>query len=288
MWAFSASRGLESVLLYIDQQAPRIILGRVAGAAELGQFVFARRIVENALMVLHQPIRSAALPMFSRIQTEPERVRRAYAEGVALSTSIIFPACAGLAMVAPVVIPLLAGPNWGAAVALLQLLVWGSFRQSFHIWNAALLRGLGKPQLLLWASLWRTVATLALVWLLLPYGAIGVCAALLAGAVLSWPVAMGFVRAVTGIGPLEQLRPGARPFVAMAVMIAALAAARPLAAPWLPVAAAAALIGLGIAVYFGSLALAGREEFGRLLAVARRVSRMRPGGGASTGADDGG
>ena len=111
LWRFSLSRCAEGMLLFVDQQLPRMMIGRFAGVSELGQFVFARRIVEGTATLLNSPIRSTALSTFSAIQHDPLRVRRIYAEGLSLTTTFVFPTCVGIVV--------LAGPETAQAFELL-------------------------------------------------------------------------------------------------------------------------------------------------------------------------
>jgi O-antigen/teichoic acid export membrane protein len=276
VWLFSSSRAFEGLLLFVDQQAPRILLGRVAGAVELGYFVFARRIVENTVTLLNAPIRTTALSAFSAMQTDSARVRRAYAEGVGLTTAVVFPACAGIALVAPYLVPAMVGETWNPAVVLLQLLVLASIRQSFHIWNGAVLRGLGKPQLLLVASMVRTAVILALIVILLPWGAVGISIGILAGNYVSWPIAMRYVRRVTGVSVVEQLRPGAGPALAALAMAGVLAIVRsPLEAVLPLYGTLAVLILAGAACYSAALAFLGRKQFSGLLGIVRTLPGVR-------------
>ena len=284
LWRFSASRGVEGMLSYVDQQVPRILLGRVAGATELGQFVFARRIVENTVTLLSSPIKTTALSAFAVMQTDLNRVRRAYTEGVALTTNAVFPACAGIALTAPVLVPLMVGEAWAPSVLLLQLLVLASIRQSYHVWNGAVLRGLGRPQLLLLASVVRTTVILVLIVLLLRWGSVGTCLAILTGSYLSWPVAIGLVRKVTGLGVMAQLRPGAIPLLATFIMAVVVSLLRgPAAAGLNPATALAVLTLTGMIAYLAALACFGRAQLASLASIARTLGKMaRRSDGAKT------
>jgi O-antigen/teichoic acid export membrane protein len=286
VWQFGASRGLEGLLQYVDLHGPRIILGRVAGAAELGYFVLARRIIENTINVLLTPAKHAALPAFATVQTEMDRVRRGYASGVGLTTAIVIPACAGIGLVAPELIPLIAGAVWMPSVILLQILVLTAYRRAFHIWNAAVLRGLGRPGLLLYASFVRTFCILLGVYLLSPWGAVGTCVAIVAGQYVSWPIAMMFVRRITGLGVARQLRPGIAPLASVLLMAGAVTAVRVLQpagvgpAPWVAV-----LIGTGVVTYGAAIWFLGREQCQELLRLVQgRKAGWRPSAGGSASA----
>lgn len=271
------------MLLYVDQHAPRIILGRVAGAAELGYFIFARRLVENSVALLNAPLRTTALSAFAAIQSDLARVRRAYAEGIGLTTSLMFPASAGIALVAPQLVEVLVGKTWSPAVPLLQLLILASIRQSFHIWNAAMLRGLGSPQLLLGASLLRTCSILFLIFLLLEWRSVGAAGAILAGSLLSWPAAVWFVRQVSGLGPLDQLRPGRAPTLATAVMAGTVCILQALVGGRLAAGLELAVLALaGAVVYSAAMWQTGRAEL-EAIARAVRMLRSKKPNGATTG-----
>ncbi len=265
VWQFSASRGLDGMLGFLDQQVPRIVLGRVAGAVELGYFIFARRIAENTVQLFNAPIRVAAISTFAAIQTDLDRVRRTYAEGTALTASAILPASAGIALVAPYLVLLLAGPDWQPSVVLLQLLVIASIRQVFHVWNGALLRGLGRPALLLAASITRTIVLLVLIPIFLPWGAPGICVSILAAAFLSWPVAMVFVRKVSGMGVAWQLRSGRGPFLSTLLMAGAVLAFQHNAGARLdPLPALVLSVLIGAVIYAAAMSLLGRRELASL------------------------
>ena len=283
LWRFSLSRCAEGMLLFVDQQLPRMMIGRFAGVSELGQFVFARRIVEGTATLLNSPIRSTALSTFSAIQHDPLRVRRIYAEGLSLTTTFVFPTCVGIVVLAPEIVAVLAGPRWAASVPLLQLLVLASVRTSFHIWSTALLRGLGRPHLLLGASLTRCLATVVFCSLLWPWGGVGICAAVLAAAYVSWPLALWSVRVVAGIGLGEQFRPCLPATVATAAMAVAMVAFRSLIGPDVsPGITLASSTLVGACAYAAAMAAVGRTEIDNLLRNARLLIQ----GSTGIGLDD--
>lgn len=272
LWRFSASRGLVNVLGYIDNHVPRIILGRVAGAAELGQFVFARRLLDAAGDTFLSPIKDVAMPTFAQAQADMKETQRVYCGGSRLTATVVFPAFAGIALIAPMLVPLLLGKRWIGAVPLIQLFALNACRKSFNIWNSSLLRGLGKPEWLLIGSGVKTLVTIALIVLLLPYRSIGVCLAMIIGSFVSWPLSMSFVARLTGLGQSVQIRQEAPALGAALIMVAALLVIRrPIEAHLPPWPAAAAFGAAGIGLYLAALALIGRAELISLFKLAKRI-----------------
>jgi O-antigen/teichoic acid export membrane protein len=272
LWRFSASRGLVNVLGYVDSHVPRIILGRVAGAAELGLFVFARRLLETAGDTLLRPIKDVAMPTFAEAQSDMKEARRVYCGGSRLTATVVFPAFAGIALMAPMLVPLVLGRRWIGAVPLIQLFALNACRKSFNVWNSSLLRGLGKPQWLLVGSGVRTLVTTALIFLLLRYSSIGVCLAMIIGNFVSWPLSMWYAARLTGLGQFVQIRQEAPAFGATLIMIAALLAIRrPIETYLPPWPAAATFAASGVGVYLASLAWLGRGDLVSLFNLLKKI-----------------
>jgi O-antigen/teichoic acid export membrane protein len=272
LWRFSASRGMTNVLSYIDKHVPRIILGRVAGAAELGRFVFARNFIDTTADTMLSPIKDVAMPTFAQVQDNVAEARRLYCSGSRLTASVVFPSFAGLALIAPMTVPLVLGKRWIGVTPFIQLFALTAYRRSFNVWNSALLRGLGRPDLLLIGSAWRTLGTIALIVFLLRYGPIGVCVAMIIGSFISWPLGMRYAARLTGLGLGAQIREEAPAFGATLVMVAALLAIQgPIRAHLSPWIAAASFGMAGIGVYIAVLALIARADLIALCRLARTV-----------------
>ncbi len=276
LWRFSLSRGLDTSTRFFDNQIPRFILGRFVGAEELGYFVFARRLIQAVATTLVSPVRAVAMPTFARLQEHPEEVRNTYRSGTALTAAVMLPLFATAAVGAPALVPLVVGERWLPSVLLIQVLALGAFRRTYNLWNGATLRGLGRPELLLYSSFLRSSVTLSLIFLLLPYGAVGLCAAIVAGTYVSWPVAMHFVRKLTDLGAIEQLRQMMPAAGATAILVAAELLVREMAMPHLAAWLGAGLLLLaGLAGYVAGLAWFGRAELNGLIGLIRDLKLMR-------------
>lgn len=212
------------------------------------------------------------MPVLAQVQDNLEEVRRVYCGGSRLTAAAVFPAFAGIALTAPLLVPLAVGKSWIAAVPLIALFALNAYRKSFNLWNSALLRGLGKPEWLLAAEIWRTVATIALIFLLLPQGSMGVCLAVVLGTFVSWPLAMRYVARLTGLSAGVQLRQEAPALAATLIMAAVLLALRrPIETYLPPWPGATVLVAAGVAAYLGGLALVGRAEMMSLIGLLKNI-----------------
>lgn len=229
MFAFASRRILNTGLSYVSQQAlPRIVVGQVLGPAALGMYAVVRRLLDQLHGVLSGPAAAVAFPAVARMRTERERLHEVIAAAIRLTTWTVWPAVLGLAVVAPALLPLAFGPEWAAAVPVLQLLAIGTLRLPVASFNSAVLVGfghLGAVSLISVASIAFGVPALLLG---AQYGLVGVAAALAVRQWVMWPVGALMVRRACGFGITRQLAVLARaalPAVVMAAPVAALGGA---------------------------------------------------------------
>lgn len=102
--------------------AMSFVVNALFGTAVLGQVNIAMRLVEPLRLLIGGVGHNIVFSLLARMQTEPERLGRGAAEAVANVSSLAVPAFFGIAVSAPILLPLLAGPGWEEAVPLSQAL----------------------------------------------------------------------------------------------------------------------------------------------------------------------
>lgn len=239
-----------------------LIAGGVLGQAGAGVVGAAQRLA-NRTAVLRVAVEQVALASLSKVQRDRERLRRAHSQGVVLhllSTGVII---AGVAMAAPILLPLIidtAETEWGPALPVLGLLcLFQLISVSFDL-HGNVLRVTDQPnpatvqRLLQVAIAVTTAGPLAAV-----FGPIGLGLA----AVLS---TLSFL---TLEGPLRQIFvPTYRRYLPWLVALApaSLTAFLPTLS-WLPLLFVPGLVLLAIPVYRADLVAQGRDA----LAAIRRA-----------------
>lgn len=260
---FSSSRLFDNLVLYCDQNAPRFLLGFVAGPVELGYFSFARSVTDALLKSITLPIRTISMSALSKVQTDLPHVRSIYLQGLSFTCGILFPLSIGLCCIASDVVEFF-GSKWMAGVLLVQVLSLAMLRNAFHVWNASSLRALGFPRALLMLTILRAVCTFCNSALLLPFGALGVCIAVLISGFLISPFAMRVTRSVLGLQWNEQIKPAYYPLLSSLVMGVCLILARGWILLWIPLPYRIALsVVFGGAVYIGVLFIVDRRTLQR-------------------------
>jgi O-antigen/teichoic acid export membrane protein len=153
--------------------ASTAIIGRALGTGPLGQFRYAWRVATAGASVVS--VGSYFLfPVFSQITGEPERFRSAFERSLRISAFAFFPVTfLFLALGHPLVV-LLFGDAWSeAGWALVALSALPALRAVGSVCAEAL-KAAGRPDVLPSATLFTAVVTIALIFPLLVFGAVGV------------------------------------------------------------------------------------------------------------------
>jgi PST family polysaccharide transporter len=155
---FGAGLSTKRLLNFAAEYLDSLIVGRLFGVTSLGYYDKAfntmNRIVDR---VAFGP--AVFFRIFAIIQDEPQRLRRAYEKVMVTISLMVFPAFAGLIVVAPQLIEVAYGPQWGPTVVPFQILcVAGAMRLSVAYASAAT-----QAAGLIWSEVWRQVAYVAMV-----------------------------------------------------------------------------------------------------------------------------
>ena len=258
------------ILGYANTAVPRIAIGVVLGPVALGYFALADRLVDLARTATTRPLSTVGLPAFARVQRNRARVGEMFKAALGLAAVIGFPAFAGLALVAPDLIPLVFGERWVDVVPVLQVLALFGLRATISSFNGTVLRGLGRPEwqfLTIGAGLViGTVLTLALVG----DGVAAVAVAIVLRSVATWPLGSYLVWRLTGISIARQLARLALPAAACIAMVGCVWLTRVLLADSAMPVRLAFSIAVGIAAYGLFLAAVGRRHITAAIKVIRQ------------------
>ena len=263
-----------NVLGYWARNVDNLLLGRFAGAGELGLYNRAYMLMLLPLTQVGGVLGRVLLPLFSSMQDDHERLRRAMIRLAGTTSLIVFPVLLGLAAVAHNFVLVAFGPAWRGAIPLIVILAIAGMPQVFGILSAQVCQAVGQPRLLsTWGAVWNLTAIIAIV-AGLHWGAKGVAIAL---AIRGWvviPIQMMPARQTIEVGGLQVVRAGALPLAAAIAMAIAVAFAGALFNHVMPLAASLALqVLLGIAMYVGVIARIDRTAFDDALILVRQRLR---------------
>lgn len=261
-------------LAYLEQQLPRIIIGRMLGTEAVGLFALAQRLFTEATRVLTLPVYQVLVAGVARVRRNRRALRGITAGALRATTLVAAPLFIGLAACAQVLVPLFFGAGWAAAIPVAEALLLLGPRHAVGALQAAVLRGGGHADLHLLLAAFGVSLTLLLVGIAAPLGVGLVGLAMLARGYLVWPIAAPMVRAASGLSLRAQALAGMVPMLAALAMGAAVWLLLPLAArAWSPVVALAVAVPLGAAIYVAMLRLLSPALFGQLAGILRAIAR---------------
>lgn len=270
LWRFGAGLTGSNILNFVARNADTVLLGRFAGAADLGLYSRSYTLMMAPLTQVTGVITRVLLPAFSEMQHDLPRLRRAWLMTIRASFALGLPVSLGVAVSAPAFVETLYGARWLGMATVLALLSASVPPQLIGRNLGPVYQAMGKTGLQFRITIWTMLGTVTAILIGLPWGITGVALALLVKSWLAFPIPLRPVMKMIGL-PWSELWSALRPLLAAAAVMVVAALVARLACEGLPswvVLGAQVLSGaLG---YLGTLRLVDRESFTAVLARLRR------------------
>jgi O-antigen/teichoic acid export membrane protein len=210
------------ILAWLSRRTDNLLIGFFLGPLALGLYTVAYRILEAGSALLIGIARKLAFPTFSRLQHDPERMRRAYLRVTRTSSAVVMPGFIGLALTAPELITVLFGSEWVEAGPVASVLFLIGVVYTVTAFSAALLNAAGRPDVVLRFRLVTTVFNVVGFAVAVQFGILAVAAAYVIRGYVLMPLNLHWLRKYAGIQPrdfLWQLRGVTAATAVMAVAI---------------------------------------------------------------------
>jgi PST family polysaccharide transporter len=124
LFGFSLSITANDILAFFSNRSDQTLVGYGFGSAGLGPYSLASRLNSLLQDAITGPLQAVAFPAFSKLQSEEVRLEQALHKFCEMSTSFSLPLFAGVAVVAPELVPCLFGSRWASAVPILRILAF--------------------------------------------------------------------------------------------------------------------------------------------------------------------
>lgn len=141
-----------NALNYGNTNVDQLLIGALFGPQVLGYYRVAINLVFQPLYRLNPMITQVAFPVFAKIQDDSPRMKAGFLKIIRLLTLIDAPIFIGLALVAPVAVPLVMGDEWLPAVPLVQVLVFYGLIRALPSASGGVIMAKGKAD---WAFHWN-------------------------------------------------------------------------------------------------------------------------------------
>lgn len=160
---------------YFQNQIDTLIVGRRLGPSSVGLYSKAFTLTTRlADMLTTSLFGNVLFPSYAKMQDDKGRLTRAYLLSTRLVILIIMPVAVGLAVTAPILVPVLLGKQWAPMIPIWQLFSLYGLTRPISTNSAPLFSAVGQPRRNLTASLVLLGIMVPLLLILVgPYQAIG-------------------------------------------------------------------------------------------------------------------
>jgi len=257
---FSMSAMITQVLWLLIVRVQDIFIGRALGAAAVGNYRLAWRMMELIGQAIAQPMGSVALITFSHLQDNQRRFEAAYRRMAGLASLLTFPLIFGYGLLSTEIIRMLFGSKWGDSGMPAHVLALLAIPFTLNYFSGPAIAAKGASKATLLVAIVQVTLTAGLSFLAAPFGLVVVAGAYVARSYLVMPLQQYMLHKHTGIHLLKSVGVVWPPLVASLCMVGVLAVTRPLLHEWFTTNTAFVIVSvvLGAAVYSAGLLLFGR------------------------------
>lgn len=175
---------------FLNGKADALVVGGIATTAQLGLYNVASDVSAMLTKEILTPIGRGLMPNYSKLNHDPDKLAEAYCQVLGACGVIVFPFGFGLWAVAKDFVGVLLGPQWGAAVPVVEMLsLYFTLAGLMHMMSSQILVASGherRSAILMWIRLAILVPCVAIAAETGGFGAVAPAATV--AAVAAFPV----------------------------------------------------------------------------------------------------
>lgn len=211
-WNFAVHTVSARIVDFFSSRILDLLIGYIFGSIVLGYYAVGYRLVMVLNQMTTQVTSQISLSTFSRLQHDPDRLRRAFYEATQLTCLIAFPLFIGLSLLAESVVVVVFGAKWTSAVPYLQILAFQGILLSITYFFGTALLAQGKPSWWLFLTVIDVILRLIAVIVSVQYGALTVVIAFTIATFMTLPIGFMLVRRLLAITLRDYVRNYKAPF----------------------------------------------------------------------------
>ncbi|MDF5711677.1 MAG: MOP flippase family protein [Nostoc sp. S4] len=194
------------ILNFVNRRSDDLLISYFLGPVALGYYSVAYRLLIIITQLLTGVTNQVAMPAFSRLQQEPEKLKSAFYKVTQLTSLISFPAFLGMAALAPELVRVLFGEQWLPSIPVMQVLAFIGIVHSVSYFNGTVLTAMGKPFWKLRLNFMHSIANVIGFSIAVHWGIVAVAAIYVIRSYLLTPIDLWFIRKLIGIKLIGYLR----------------------------------------------------------------------------------
>lgn len=152
-----------------------LIIGKVFAAATLGNYTRASHFANFPSSNITGIFQRVTYPVLSKIQDDPQKLRKGYLKFLNMATLVIFPLMIGLAALAKPFILFVLTDKWFEVILILQIICFAQMWYPVHAINLNILQVMGRSDLFLKLEIIKKIVGITVLCITLPHGIIVMC-----------------------------------------------------------------------------------------------------------------
>ena len=199
IWRFSVHLVSSSLLDFLNRRSDDFLIGLYLGDVILGYYAVAYRVLLVLTQVLAKTGTVIAFSAFSRLQAQPDRVRKGFYRSTQAASVVATPVFVGVSVVAPTAVPLIFGEQFTQSGTVLQILALVGVVHAVSYYGFAVYVGMGRPDIRLKLLLVHTTVNVSAFFIAVRWGIVAVAAAYVLRAYLLLPLDIIALRRLIGV-----------------------------------------------------------------------------------------
>lgn len=190
----------------------RIIISRQLGADGLGLYFLAAQLAFVPSEVASEVVGTVAFPLFARLRASLQQAARAFQAILSGLMALLYPICALIIVLSPILVQDILGAKWDGTVPLIQVLALVTMIGLLSDATIPLVKGFGQPYRVTQIELVQSSTLIMMIWFFTSrYGTIGAALAWLPAAICVQILCLYFIRDIFH----EPLREAMKPLLAI-------------------------------------------------------------------------
>lgn len=183
---YSLKYKASNMAMYFERNVDYLILGKFFTSVVLGYYAFAYNIMYTPVKRISYIFSEVLFPSFSSFKNDKEKIMNGYYKSLQLIAMVSIPSMTLIAFNADLIIHLVFGAKWDAAIPIVRILCFAGAIQSISQFGGVIFSSIGKPEVSLYVSLGNTVLTISAIVIGVQYGVLWVAYFLVISKVLSF------------------------------------------------------------------------------------------------------
>ncbi|MBD2109835.1 lipopolysaccharide biosynthesis protein [Nodosilinea sp. FACHB-13] len=237
---------------YFSRRGDDVVIGYFLGSTALGYYTIAYKILLVMTQMLITVTSKIALPAFSKIQKDKERLRSSFYVATQMTSLVAMPAFLAVSVLSKELIEVIFGTQWLPSAPVMSVLALVGVLQSVSYFNNSVILALGKPYWRLGFISASGVTNILAYLLFVQWGILAIASAYVIRAYLFSPIPLIMIKKLIDIKFLTYLKNLRSAFLFSLAMVVVIIGTKALVADMVSVRML-----LGICIASGSLSYAG-------------------------------